>query len=96
MEKLTDLPTKDTKHTKDEAELMDQFFPDNEQDTEKGFFEKLDLKKGFILTVVFAVLANPWVDGIISKIPYFDNPIMTFVMKCFLFYLVVSLMNILS
>lgn len=92
MEKLDDLPTKENAQPSPEQHaLMDKFF--GEAPEEKGFMEKMQLKKVFAFVIAFGLLANPWVDGLLSKIPYLSNGVAVFGVKMVIFFIAALLIN---
>jgi len=105
MEKLSTIPPKNTKKTREESAIMDQFFPEDGDVEDNGgdsrappeeqpsFFQRLDVKKAAMITFIFALLANPWSDSIISKLPYMDNGLVSFGFKGLLFFIVMMAMN---
>jgi len=97
MEKLSTLPPKNTKKTQEESSIMDQFFPEDEPekdvDEQPSFFQRLDIKKAAMITFVFILLANPWSDSIISKMPYMDNGLVSFGFKGLIFFVIMMMMN---
>ena len=53
-------------------------------------YEKMKWKNVGIIVVAFAILANPWIDGILSKIPYCgSNGITILALKVILFSLII-------
>jgi len=101
MEKLDSIPSKDTAPTPQEAQILDQFFPTDtsgkapvDDDKPPTFWERLDLKYAGMVAVLFALVANPWVDGVLTKIPYVEGTTMVFGTKVLLFFLVMVLMNV--
>lgn len=44
-------------------------------------------------TILFVALANPWIDELMSKMPYCDNPIIIFGIKVILFLVIFIVMN---
>lgn len=55
---------------------------------------KLDFKKLGATMLLFAMLANPWIDGLVCKIPKCENPQTVFVVKLVVFLLGVILIQL--
>jgi len=92
MEKLANLPTKDDTPSSPEQEaIMNHFF--GEPPEEKGFVEKIQLKKVAIFTLLFVALTNPLTDTILSKIPYLSNSYVLLGVKTFAFFVLMLLLN---
>ena len=83
MEKLVDLPVKDdTDYTPEELATLQQYFG-GVPPKDEGINWKL---LGYI-SVLFVLLANPWIDDLICKIPKCSNPIIVLVLKFVVFIL---------
>jgi hypothetical protein len=83
MDRLADLPTdENSTNTPEEENVMKKYFPSSTPPSTKwGTAFKMT---GYI-AVLFMALANPWIDVILSKIPYCENPIALFFVKGFIF-----------
>jgi len=108
MDNLSDLPIKnDTVKTKEEVEVIEQFFPGksvepfpggapqndsgNTLDTLKT---KLNWKLIGLSSLLFVALANPFIDGIFCKIPYCGDNAMTMLgIKVFLFIITMIIIS---
>ena len=67
--------------------------PEKDVDEQPSFFQRLDIKKAAMITFVFILLANPWSDSIISKMPYMDNGLVSFGFKGLIFFVIMMMMN---
>lgn len=83
MDKLSDLPTAETEPTPQENQVMEKYFPedeDSESNPKPVQKKKLSWTETFKLAgmaaLLFLALSNSWVDVIFDKIPYCgENPL---------------------
>jgi len=89
MDHLSSLPTKDdTSHTKEENEVMAKYFnKDGAAAPAKSTF-KDTLKIALIVTIIFIILANPWIDSMLCIVPYCGNPLVLTAVKALIFFVV--------
>jgi hypothetical protein len=92
-EKLSDLPTKDGVNLMPhENDVMNRFFGNSSPSKKSG--GKVDWKLVGYVTILFAALANPWIDIAMSRIPHCkDYPIILFAIKVMIFVLAVVLIS---
>jgi hypothetical protein len=99
MDRLSDIPVKNTSITPEESKLLETFFGDASSSNGGGNSsshmdeEKISWRRTFKISlysgIVFAALANPWINVLLARFPYITgNPIMIFVLKIFLFILI--------
>lgn len=90
MDSLEDLPEGEETQTSSEKEIMERFFDNS------GNSEDKDDKKNTLLGRInwkllgatigaFMLVANPWIDSIIEKLPYTNTTISKFGLKTVLF-----------
>ncbi len=89
MDPLDELPLADTVATSKETDVVQRLF---RQTGDSDFPEKPARKKQnaflttFYLTIVFAMLANPWADTVFENIPKFGgSPLAQFAVKMLIF-----------
>lgn len=89
MDNLNDLPPAPTNITQQEGVIANQYFgppTDIELSNSGSRFAKIKWKTLGMSALAFAVLANPWIDGFLSKIPYCgSSPSTIFAMKVLIF-----------
>ena len=100
MDKLSDLPPAETQLTPEENQIMEKYFtPDSEgenQSTKKkaslGWMATIKLAGAAAL--LFLALANPFVDALLSKMPFGcgDNTIATLGVKALLYMILFILL----
>ena len=95
MDEFANLPAKnDTVKTPEEQAIMNQLFPSEDKPQQKPK-SKLNWKVLGYSSILFLLLANPWIDKLLCKIPYCgENAIMVLSLKLFLFLLVLVLLNL--
>jgi hypothetical protein len=83
---LSNLPPVNNQPTEQERSVVNNLFgtPSPPQTHKSG----IRWKNIGIGVVAFAILANPWIDKILEKLPYCDNPIMVFGIKIVLFFII--------
>ena len=90
MDSLDKLPVGKNEQSPDEKEVMDRFFDnDDTGDSPVKTSGKIDWKVLGMITGAFVLLANPWIDGLLSKIPYAESDISKFGIKVLLFAIIV-------
>jgi len=98
MDKLDDLPEKqDTVLTPQESQILSQLFGQggpNQEPEPTSRFGGMNWKLIGGTTLAFVILANPWIDSAICKIPYCDSPMTAFGVKVLLFLLIVILLHL--
>ncbi len=70
MDKLSDLPPKQSSPTPQENDVMNQMFGPAEPRTPASKFSRVEWKLLGATTLLFVFLANPWIDQILCKVPY--------------------------
>ncbi len=75
MDKLTDLPPKQSSSTPAEDAVMNQFFGPPTESTSR--FGRIEWKLLGATALLFVLLANPWIDLILCKVPYCGGSQMT-------------------
>ena len=90
LDKLDDLPTGDAPHSPQEAAVMKKYFDADEEDDapakSTGKTWGATFKFAGIATVLFALLANPWIDMGLCYVPYCGgNAIGLLVLKMLIF-----------
>nr|QBK86585.1 MAG: uncharacterized protein LCMAC102_03800 [Marseillevirus LCMAC102] len=92
MDKLDQLPPKDnTVITPEESEVINQFFGQSSESLPKT--GGVDWKLIGYSTILFILLANPWIDQILCKIPYCNNAMYSFGMKLVIFAIVLVILS---
>ena len=87
MDKLSDLPTSEQKPSPQEQALIQKYLGTPEPSSAAPRQGSL-LKSVGIATLVFVMLANPWIDTLLSHMPYCgDNKILLLLVKVVLFSL---------
>ena len=100
MDKLAELPPQnETVKTPEEEQIMNQFFAGVGQDTvhpqkESGsFLSRINWKHIGIATLLFAALANPWIDQLFCKVPYCgDNKFSLLGIKTVVFFMLILIL----
>lgn len=96
MDRLSELPIKnDTVRTPDEDAVMKRFFPggkgghtiNSNLQSKSNKTSDSKLKIIAYASILFIILANPWVDKILCKIPYCENMFISTSIKVVLFSL---------
>ncbi|HMP28162.1 MAG TPA: hypothetical protein PKD85_01095 [Saprospiraceae bacterium] len=92
MDKLSDLPTQDTELTPEENSVMKNMFDGGQaKKSPKGWIHTIKLAG--ISAALFILLANPWIDAILCKLPYCeDNSMIILAIKGLLFLIIWILM----
>lgn len=89
MENLANIPLReDVQLTDNESAVLREYFGDGSgQETRTTSLSWTDsLRVSGYGVLLFAVLANPWINALIYKIPYVsNNPVIAFCMKLFIF-----------
>lgn len=98
MDNLDDMPIQDDFEMSDEEnEVMRELFSSDGNISESKSDKKITWGEALKVTgygvLLFAVLANPWINMLLSKIPKFDNPIILFCAKLFLFGMSILLLS---
>lgn len=89
MDQLSDLPEKDTQKTQEEDAIITQLF--GGEDTPSPSSSSTSSPSGMnwkllgVGVCLFVLCANPWIDGMLGKIPKCEGSTMTFVVKTLLF-----------
>jgi hypothetical protein len=88
MDKLSDLPTQDTEPTPEENAVMQNMFNASQpKKATKGWMHTLKLAG--ISATLFILLANPWIDAVLCKLPYCeDNTMIILAIKGLIFLLI--------
>ena len=98
MDDITQLPLKKgVQLTPQEDEVMRQFFPTNQNQVPLQGAQKANLNWKLIgsTALLFVVLANPWIDMAICKIPYCgDNVLLLLLLKLMLFVIIYIMLSI--
>jgi len=83
MEKLEDLPVRDNAEmSPEENKLMETYFGASGSSTEKSHTWSDSAKTTGYAVVLFVALANPWIDSLLSRLPYVgDSSLNIFVTK---------------
>lgn len=88
MDRLSDLPEGKSSITDKENQILTQYFGES-QPLPK---QKSGFKLVLYTTILFALLANPWIDNLFCKLPYCGTSDTTvFVTKIALFVLLFSI-----
>ena len=96
MDDLSRLPEVKTDYTSDEHEIMEKYFssPDGSYANGGETTRCIGWKKIFYLSIGFVVLSNPWLDKLVSHLPYIhENPLLQVVVKMILFILFVVIID---
>lgn len=104
MDRLTDLPLNpNSQKTPEESQILNQFFPGKPQENQEvpsnpnpspQNQKKMNWKVIGITTLLFVLLANPWMDGLFCKIPYCgENSTVIFGVKTILFMLLIIVLT---
>lgn len=109
MESLSTLPSKnDTVKTPEEEMILNQLFnsppsstqsqkqppPDPSIPPPPSTHPRLNWKIIGITIGLFVVLANPWIDGLLSKIPYCGGSVSILGLKTLLFSILLVVVNL--
>lgn len=84
---LAKLPTDNTPVSPEENELIESLLRMTGESSGSGSNWSLILKAALILTSVFAILASPWTNSILKKVPGLGNSVMSFIIQILLFLL---------
>jgi hypothetical protein len=100
MDSLNDLPVNDSiQLSQQEKATIEELFPQSEElvaaaEQSRGSSKRrLNIKGVLYFTVLFLLLANPWVDDIFCKIPKCANSATVFAVKTVIFLLGVVLIQ---
>jgi hypothetical protein len=87
MEKLEDLPVEDSKEmNSEEAKVMEKYFGDASTSKSKSLSWTDSAKLTMCSSFLFIALANPWVDDVLSRLPYCnDGKVSLFTLKIAIF-----------
>jgi len=89
MEKLSEIPTKnDTQMSQDEESVMKKYFkPESFAAVKTSSGGWMDtIKLAMYASVLFLILANPWIDSILCMVPYCgENVLVLLAFKALLF-----------
>lgn len=101
MDSLEQLPIPKTQLTPNEESIINNYFEGSETSSSNsgGKWSKIMkiLKTSIALLVLFIIIANPWVDAILCKVPYCSGSGASFGLKSFLYLIgVFALLYILS
>jgi len=92
MDQLADLPPAQSPPTPQENAVMNQFFGPP-QPTSTSKFSRIEWKLLGAIVVLFVILANPWIDMALCKIPYCGgSDISSLATKTVLFAIVLALL----
>jgi hypothetical protein len=102
MESLANIPLNENiKLSNQESDIMKEYFGDtdsvggnasNDRETTLSWTDALKASGYGVL--LFAILANPWINNLLYKIPQIsNNPIMAFCIKLFIFMFMMFLMT---
>lgn len=77
MDRLSDLPTHDTNLTPEESEVINKMFDGAGSDAPKSKPQNVGwmqtLKLAGLSAGLFMLLANPWIDMLLCKLPYCEE-----------------------
>ena len=94
MDKLSELPPKQSILTQQENDVMDEMFGPAAAPAEAGGrFANIKWKLLGATTLLFVVLANPWIDSLICKVPYCESPMFALAIKVVLFFVILIALN---
>ena len=82
MDSLATLPPGETATTPQEEQVMNKYFGQVGTPVKKG---PSSVKLLAYVLVLFILLANPYLDQLLCKVPYCSNPMMTLAAKTILF-----------
>jgi hypothetical protein len=88
MDNLEDVPLNNSELSAKEKAILEEYFPQSKKDEESSSSTSSSFFGRHIIyyIVVFVVLSNPWIDSLLTKIPYCpDNKIALLVLKTLLF-----------
>lgn len=97
MDKLTDLPERDTQKSHEEDTILTQIFgSDIDAKKNSALYQSTDISPGQtqpgmdwkllgVCICLFVICANPWIDKLICKIPKCENSTLVFVIKASIF-----------
>ena len=94
MDKLADLPPKQSPSTPAEDAVMNQFFgPSDEPSKSTSKFSRIEWKLLGATALLFVLLANPWVDKLLCKVPYCgESQISSLATKTVLFVIILAVL----
>jgi len=94
MDKLTDLPPTQSPSTPAEEAVMNQFFgPPGEPAKTTSRFGRIEWKLLGATALLFVLLANPWSDLLLCKVPYCGGSMMTsLITKTVLFVIILAIL----
>lgn len=89
MDKLSDVPLSDTEISEKEKEILDKYFSGNTVEEKSN-----SLMNIIYIAIAFIILSNPWIDSILSKIPYCpDNKLILLLIKTVIFLIVLFIIQ---
>lgn len=96
MDKLTDLPpVENSSKTPEEAQILNQFFGGasdvGDDDTLDSVPQKpkMNWKMIGVSVLLFALLANPWIDSVLCKLPKCESTSTIFILKIVVYIILV-------
>ena len=101
MDDLSKLPVEKASNlTAEEASVLKKYFGDSpkpsaakpEESTKKGYIDKAKFVAS--AAIVFALISNPWTDGILSGFSYCGTSIGRLMIKVLLFFIVLMVMYV--
>lgn len=85
-DKLSDLPESNEDPTPVETAALMKLFPQDGVKKSSPSGEAMSkLKLAFYATILFALLGNPWIGGMMNVIPFVGGPISSFATRCIVF-----------
>ena len=106
MDNLDELPEAEYSQSPNEQQVMTRFFDGNgDADAKKnggagknggksGRMSRVNFKRLGAAVVAFIAVGNPWVDGILEKIPYAQSPVSKLGIKTLIFTVLLLLIMI--
>lgn len=86
---LSDLPTSDKEQTPEETDVMQKYFDTPSSSSGGG----MRWRSIAYTTLLFVIVANPWIDMLLCKIPYCGNATVLFAIKVLIFLVVLVCLN---
>ncbi len=77
MDKLSDLPVKETQQTEQENAVLKKYFGDGQPEANERPTWMMTFKLALYTAVIFLMLCNPMADAIFCKLPYCGEGVVT-------------------